>query len=248
LVGFSKLTLLTPPDAWWLEGLRVHPEFEGRGVARQLHEEQVHYWRERLGGTLRLATSAKRLPVQHLCEQTGFVKAGEFTYYGGLALEGGAPDFAPLQEGEIQAALAFAQASESLALSNGLMDLHWSWTEPAEVHLREAVEGGLAWWWRGPNGSGAESAQVGGWGGLLVVHSDPEADEALPSIGLAACRVSDLPELLMAYRRLAGQMGYTEAMWSAPLRSDVEAILGEAGFEREWDSSVFLYELRQGRG
>jgi len=37
VLGLSKLTRLSESD-WWLDGLRVHPDFEGRGVASSMHD------------------------------------------------------------------------------------------------------------------------------------------------------------------------------------------------------------------
>ena len=37
VVGFGKLTKLSQHD-WWLEGLRVHPQFEGNRIASRLHQ------------------------------------------------------------------------------------------------------------------------------------------------------------------------------------------------------------------
>jgi len=43
VIGLSKLSRLSEQD-WWLQGLRVHPEFEGRGVASQLNEALMQVW------------------------------------------------------------------------------------------------------------------------------------------------------------------------------------------------------------
>jgi GNAT superfamily N-acetyltransferase len=46
-VGVTKLTLL-PDGVAWLEGLRVHPDFRGHGIARQLNEYLVRDVLERI--------------------------------------------------------------------------------------------------------------------------------------------------------------------------------------------------------
>jgi hypothetical protein len=45
-------------------------------------------------------------------------------------------------------------------------------------------------------------------------------------------------ELLRAFRRLAGVLDYAHAAWLAPLF----LALAGAGFEREWDDSLYLFE------
>jgi ribosomal protein S18 acetylase RimI-like enzyme len=37
VVGLGKLTQLSERD-WWMEGLRVHPDFERRGIASHLND------------------------------------------------------------------------------------------------------------------------------------------------------------------------------------------------------------------
>lgn len=42
VVGLSKITRIDA-DQWWLEGLRVHPDFQGRGVASHLQDDLLEY-------------------------------------------------------------------------------------------------------------------------------------------------------------------------------------------------------------
>jgi GNAT superfamily N-acetyltransferase len=58
VVGVGKLSLLSA-DEWWLQGLRVHPEFQGRGIASRLHDYMLAYWQRNRGAVLRLATARK---------------------------------------------------------------------------------------------------------------------------------------------------------------------------------------------
>jgi hypothetical protein len=48
----------------------------------------------------------------------------------------------------------------------------------------------------------------------------------------------------MDYRRLAATQGYPRASWVAPLHPDLQPYLAGAGFGRDWDGSLFVYELR----
>jgi len=57
VIGLGKLTRLSPED-WWLEGLRTHPDFEGRGIATQVFYDLLAAWNNEERGKIRLATSS----------------------------------------------------------------------------------------------------------------------------------------------------------------------------------------------
>ena len=235
VVGLGKLTRLDAQD-WWLQGLRVHPEFERRWVATQITEALVAAWQVQGSGAVRLATSSQRIPVHRLCERLGFVQVGEYSvfvapaidenYYNPRGLE---QNFLPLSANEAEAATAFALKSPSVALASNLMDLCWEWAPPRAIYLQRARERDQAWWWRGGEG-------------LLAVHIDQDEDEPeQPYLELAACEIEALRALLLDYRRLAARLGYAQATWNAPLHSDVLPILEAAGFRRGWEHALFVY-------
>lgn len=235
VIGLGKLTHIQAED-WWLQGLRVHPEFTGRGVATQITEALVRAWQTQGNGAVRLATSSQRLPVHRICERLGFVKVGEYTVYVALATDKCLSDageleqdFQRLKANEAEAAEAFALNSPSLRLTGGLMDLCWEWAPPRAVYLQQASERGQAWWWRGGEG-------------LLAVHIDQDEDEPeQPYLELAACEIVALRALLLDYRRLAAGLGYTQATWNAPLHPELAPILEAAGFRRDWEHALCVY-------
>jgi len=229
VVGLGKLTRLSSRD-WWLEGLRTHPELEGRGIAARLHEHLLDLWLQSGAGALRLATASFRLSVQHLCERTGFEKMGEFSDFGASALSGAVETFRLLSTVELDEALEIAVKSESLAFSNGLMDLSWRWASPSQAFLSEAAELGKAWWWRDRQG-------------LLVLteDSDDDDDRVYPMVKLLACSNVAVPALLEDYRRLAALQGFEQARWAAPLHPGLLPLLEAGGFQREWDAAIFIY-------
>ncbi|RPI26246.1 MAG: GNAT family N-acetyltransferase, partial [Chloroflexota bacterium] len=233
VVGISKLSRMGPED-WWLEGLRVHPEYEGRGIASHLHDYMVEHWQRSLNGSLRLVTASFRLPVQHLCERSGFVKAGEFSAFNAPVIDEPVNSFTPVEAAESEQALELIQNSLSMPLSYGMINLGWRWSPPTAAHLAEAISLKQAWWWR----KQPETSQ-----GLLTIIEDDEDDDVKNAVvQTMACPVEKMVELLVDFRRLAKGMGYQQAAWLAPLNPLAVQIAAEAGFERGWDASVFLYE------
>lgn len=51
-------------------------------------------------------------------------------------------------------------------------------------------------------------------------------------------------ELLQDYRKFAGQLGFLQAGWIAPLQPEIEFKLQQAGFQRDWDASLYLFEKK----
>ena len=239
VIGLTRLGRLSP-GAWWLQGLRVHPEFEGRGVASQLHRAAVDSWREVGDGVLRLSTASFRASVHHLCEQSGFVKVGERTVF--IRLEADAPSpaqtaaetpFRPIETAEIPEAVDFIRQSPAFSLQDGLLELDWEYALVHESFLAKGVERGMAWWWRGRDGA------------LLVYESTDDDRPTLPFIMALACEMEEMSALLADFRRLARQLGYPGIGWVAPLRPVIQRLLDEHGFQRGWEHSVFVYALEK---
>jgi GNAT superfamily N-acetyltransferase len=229
VLGLGKLTRLAAGQ-WWLEGLRTHPDFEGRGIAASLHDYLVNAWLQIGNGTLRLATASFRKAVQHLSDRSGFIKVGEFSPFRVTAQEGNVKDFRPVEEKQVNLALAILQASPTLALCNGLIDLGWEWCAPVGELLAEAARQGEAFWWQ------EERGLV-----LTRLDQDDESGDYLLSLQTLACQVEDLAALLHACRGLAKGLDYASVEWRSPLRPAALTALESAGFERGWDASVYIY-------
>jgi len=233
IVGLSKLTQLSPVD-WWMEGLRVHPEYEGRGIASRLHDYLLDYWLQNGKGTIRLATASFQVKVHHISERTGFQKIAEFTPYiaPSVKYEGSIPLeslFQPLSTAHIPHAINLIKTNPTSDFAAGLVNLSWKWLRYSEVYLIDEIQKGHIWWWRG------------GLGLLAILIDDDFEGETVPVISLLACNLDELPTLLMDYRYLANQLGFKKANWFAPLHPELEPVLLAGGYQREWDASLYIY-------
>jgi GNAT superfamily N-acetyltransferase len=233
IVGIGKLTRITETQ-WWLEGLRVHPDYEGRGIASRLHDYHLGLWKRSTGKILRLATNSIRYPVHHLCERTGFHKVGEFALYTAPVTDLTDNTFTPLTSSGIQAASEVALTSPAYQLSFGLFDLLWQWASLENAFLAEAVRRERAWWWKGKRG-------------LLISRDDFDHDQKpLPYLQLLACSIHDIADMLLGYRSLAARLGFDQAGWIAPLHPDLLPLLESTGFIRRWETAIFIFELKAG--
>ena len=232
LVGFTRLAKLTATE-WWLQGLRVHPEYEGLRIASRLHDFIVAYWAEHHGGTVRFTTW--RPQVIHLAERTGFKSLQEFSLFTTLALAEPVSSFTPLPPAHAPQALSYLQGSPAISLTAGLMTLGWEWIRPTLENLTSLANDGLVWRWQGERG-------------LLSAYKDTEEiEEGIEVqhlfIRLLACQLDHILPCLLDFRCLAAQMGYSRAGWVAPLVEPVFSALQAADFTRAWDGYVNLFEL-----
>ena len=229
VLGLGKLTRLMPGQ-WWLEGLRVHPDFEGQGIASHLFDYLLALWQQEYEGVIRLATASFRLSVQHLCQRTGFDKVGEYSIYNAPILQEQAGCFRPVHSDEIEDAIRFVRSSPALDLQLGLMDLGWEWATPQPEALQEAAGRKQLLWWHAPEE------------GLLALKDDGDPEEGSRLIiQLLICDPPHLRDCLVDIRKIAASQGYSRVGWIAPLQPKVVSALGEAGFERDWDDSLYIY-------
>ena len=52
-VGIAKASL-SAPGQWWLEGLRIDPNFQGLGIASHIHRYVDDWWLEHGNGTVNI--------------------------------------------------------------------------------------------------------------------------------------------------------------------------------------------------
>jgi len=235
VIGTGKLTKLSQGQ-WWLEGLRVHPYYEGKGVASHLNDYLLDYWHRTGDGIIRLATASTRIPVRHLCERSGFRQIGEFSIYAASAskvsTQGTSRNpFSQLDHQEVQNGLDFVVESPALMLSSGLMDLGWQWASPTAYLFEAAIRRRQAMWW-------------GERRGLLITREDFEENDRALYIQLLACNLKDMVPCLKDFRWLTGQKGFHEAKWIAPIQPEVESLILAAGFQCQWENSLLIYEKK----
>jgi GNAT superfamily N-acetyltransferase len=215
---------------WWMEGLRVDPARQGLGIASHLHEFLLERWLETGGSVVRLGTHARRKAVHHLCERTGFQciarlgdVSAEVQHAGhGFSLAAQNPP-----------ALNFHPDQLNLVSARGedLMDLDWAWACLRRERIGERFHSSL-WNWR----------EEGAWAVVHPVQHEPEgrllvqafrvdADHCLPFF-------SDL-------RRLAFELGCKGVRLFAPFDLAQEAFWERAGWTRDPDEELVLYERRR---
>ena len=231
-VGIAKITL-SAPGQWWLEGLRVNPKYQNLGIGSHLHEYIDAWWLENGNDVARFMTSSVRPKVHHLAEKLGYQKVLEMKELDAPILEEPCETFQSVQADEIPAALRFALNSPQLAASHGFFDIGWDALQPTEEILASIQGKGNAYWWRDREG-------------LLLAWDDEEAEGDVLGIGLPACSMNTLPDMLRDIRCLAVQRDYIGVFWIAPLTDEIMSAAEAAGHIHHREHDNYLYEKRHG--
>ena len=238
-IACSKITLLVSGQ-WWLEGFRVHPQYQGLKVGSLMHRYVDQWWLSYGGGVLRLMTNSKNKSVHHLCEETGFTKLFEVRGYKAESLPGQMEPFASAASSarDLERTVDFALKSPLLAMTERVVDFGWRCLEPGYSALNElypdtsSMENHFFWWRRDK--------------GLLVLWDDFEADknESSLGVGVLACGLEDISAFLMDVRHLAAEQGSTTVFWIAPVHEQVELALKQAGYSTDWDNTAYVFEKK----
>jgi GNAT superfamily N-acetyltransferase len=221
------------PGQWFLEGLRVHPKFQGRKFSSYLFEYALQDWcSQPERGELRLITSSQRKVVHHLCDRLGFEKIGEIRWFTGAPLHDQANDLRALTPAETEQALVTLTNNPLVPPGLNLMDLGWEFSRPQRQWVADAIQTGQALAWREGRG-------------YVTLFFDEDEGQKLPFISSIACPPAELPALLTDSRRWAGQMGYPAIYWNVILLPQTLAALATTGFSTpEEENSLFLYEKK----
>jgi predicted PurR-regulated permease PerM/GNAT superfamily N-acetyltransferase len=227
-VGIGKLTRMTPEE-WWIEGLRVHPEYQGMKIGSQLFEYLVEGWKRRGAGAIRLATSSERVPVHHLCDRLGFRRVETFLVMAAAPTAQGETAFEPIAEADVPAALAFTEKATSVRNPSHLVNTGWRWSRLTEDRMREFIRRGRAWWWKNR--------------AAVILLYDAEYENK-PSLEIAAVLSSPgIPAAMLSQIRcIAGRMGVSRLAWAAPNIPAVAEAARRAGFKQEWDAQLWVFE------
>jgi GNAT superfamily N-acetyltransferase len=233
VAGFGKLTRLSQSD-WWMEGLRVHPDFEGRGVATRLNDYLLDYWQRTGSGVIRLATVSSREPVVHLSRQKGFQIIGEYSIFKAPITNQVSNNatkrlFQPIKADQVLGAVEWLSKPKVDRLPFGLMDLGWQFAEPKTQYFARYMENKQVWWWKDQQG-------------ILIMIDKKDGSDIWARIRMLACEHGEMVELLADVRMLAGNYGYAGVTWMAPLIPRIAGNLSQAGFKRDWDASLLIFE------
>lgn len=230
-VGIAKLTFHSQEEAW-MEGLRVDPNYRGKGVARALHQKCVEKAKARGVRVVRFATHSANRPIHRLAKEFRFRKVSAFAYYVADPQVSEArtpltvsPDLFPVVRDFIKTSRFYQVGKGFLAL----LSIRWVWKELNEERLQGHINRGEVKAYFGPGGAIEALAIVG------------DVSEESLWIGYLDGKPAAVQELALALRSKEA-----EGMFPAP--TPLLDVLEEAGYEQGFDLQMWIFEKRLKRG
>jgi hypothetical protein len=226
-VGLSKLTQLAPGE-WWLEGLRVDPAYQNRGIARHLHRYNLDLVERLDGGCVRLGTSSKNKAVHALVYQSGFRLIGRYALYK-ASLDSKLPNqLRPLEPEHLAQVWDLLNGSSRFRFVP-LYEERWVWLKLTEARLAEMLAAGRVW---GPNGLAS-----------IALISEPTPKQDWLRVGLLDGQDEALVGVAQSLRRLAADQGYTEGVAIKPLfEPTLLNALSRVGYQASWENQLWIFE------
>lgn len=230
VVSLNKVTI-QPAGQIWLEGMRVDPEYRGRGIASRCLDWNLAFARERGARVVRLATGSHNTAVHLMTARVGMDHVGTYILRTAEPLPGGLRPAIPGTEmaGPVAALL---ENGPVLAKTRCLYSADWAWQELSARRLVELLD------------SGQVVARVDGSGNLAAVvtmHHHAGDDEMW--IGVAEGQPQAVADLAMAIRAEAAAVGVARVRIMLPELPWLREAFQTAGFgPGDWDGEMWLME------
>ncbi len=205
VVGFAKTTILSPGE-FWLEGLRVAPEYRNKGIGRALAEAQLQEALAQGARSVRYSTVEINRPSSRIAQALGFREVARFTFMSG-PVQGSEERPKVIQADELDKPklTSFIFSSQTYQQSHGLLAHGWIFKELSPALLAELAREGALFY--------VEAR--GEIRGALILLPDPYRLDYL-TIAFLEGEEWALQELLRFSRRYGQEHGYTELRAMVP--------------------------------
>lgn len=234
-VGVAKVTLVTPTEAW-LQGLRVHPEYRRRGLARQFQNHCLIVAREMGASVARLATSAKNAPVHTMTERANMHRVAVVEVLQATSL--------PSEVSASLSALTLAdwpQVSRiildgtALAAMGGLYETDWTWHALTRDKLHTHLMRGQV----------LAARDEGGAITAVAIASEVDPDDQVLPVGYVDGAESHVGGLALELRQRAAALQAAKVEVMLPADSPLLRAFVQVGYEPEDEggTTFYIYEL-----
>lgn len=228
-VGVSKVSVLAPGEVW-LEGLRLHPDLQGKGLVKQINKAGFREAMKLKPRSIRYSTGAGNAASRHLGELRGFWMVARANWLLGKSMSGPPGTGRQAELSEFDAVSGYVRGSRCFAASGGLCPRGWKFPALSEDRIRTLLAEGrvlVAWGRRGIEGM------------AIYDIGDIDGDVCLGFL--------DGPENVMAglardVLRAAGSMGHEDSSAMLPVGPIADTARG-AGYDLIMPADAVVYEL-----
>jgi len=239
VVTLNKITR-QPSGQFWLEGMRVDPEYRRRGISVRSLDFTLAYAREHGARVVRLSTGSHNVPVHTVVTRAGMEHIGTYVLWNADPLPG--DPLRPLLLTPDHAAQVYAFLADSpvLAYTHGLYNANWAWQELSAERIGQflnvAREPGYAQVL-------AQSAPDGQLTALAIVQFDAE-DRHLWVL-FADGQAPAVTALATAIRAYAAQLGAQHVQVMVPDLPWLRDAFQAAGYGYgDWEGELWVFELQ----
>ncbi len=243
VIGLARLTRMGARE-WWMEGLRIDPAYQRRGLGTMFHRYLIERFCARGGGVARFVTGSTNTPVCKMARALGFQKTAAFVMYQAGPQAKGADEFRRLEPSDARRVWDFLRASEYFEAVRRSIETtgHWTWGFLTEPRLLDLLQAERVYGWFGDRWSAALDGVV------IAQVPDVDAEDGRPRVTLAYldATVGNLAVIAQMFRAVVGHMGLDKVQFKTLARPERLVALEQAGYRRVYDFEIWMFTLESG--
>lgn len=230
----DHVALVSDQEAWW-EGLRVDPDYRGRGLVAALRPHLRAYTRASGAEVVRMAITSENTISLGMAQRSGFRRVGRYVLHQAPAGGQDDPLLMRLDEAELDLVWTFLKASRQFADVGRLYVSHrWVWQQLTSDRLAGHLAQGDVWGLRrSPSRLDA-----------LAILTPPQGDFPGLWVGYADGGPAHTAPLLSGLQRLASIQGKPVVGGHFPVQPALLDALAGAGYQRAMSAEVWVFEAR----
>lgn len=140
-IGTSKISVMAPGEVW-LEGLRLHPDFQGRGLSKQIHRATFREAMKLDPKRVRYSTWIGNEASRHIAETHGFWLVGRGAWMWGKTPAGAGLRGRRATKSDLDGLMRFVRKSECYERFGGLLAAGWRFSEMTRRRVAGLVSRG----------------------------------------------------------------------------------------------------------
>jgi RimJ/RimL family protein N-acetyltransferase len=137
-VGTSKVSLLAPGEVW-LEGLRLHPDYQGMGLSKRIHRSTFREASKLSPRTVRYATWIGNEASRRIAEKNGFWQIARTGWMWGKVRKPSPVSGRHAAPDDLDAVARFVHGSSCYEATNGVAGIGWTFPELTRRRIKHLL-------------------------------------------------------------------------------------------------------------